>query len=469
MIWSAADVLSHQGLQFAISVILARILGPAEYGTIALLYIFFEIASVFGDSGLSSSLVQRQDLTDEDESSVFWFHVISGLLLSILLCLAADWIAKFYENPILVPLMQIMAVAFFISTVGNIHHVLLTKRLDFKRPMKVSVAAGFMSGFTAIVMAFYGAGVWALAVQSLIFSMVTTSLLWALSGWRPGFIFKWSSIKKLFAYGGYLMLADLLMVTYNRIYTLYIGKVYSVVELGLYTRADNTKQIPIEVLSKIYARVAFPIFSQAAEDKQKLLRGTQLALRGMVFITFPIMAGLMVTAEEVVVILFGDKWVSVAPILEILCLAGVFWPIQIINMNVQKALGHSRLLFRTEILKKVIGIIFIIVALPYGIIGIAWSQVCYGVMAFMLNAYFTGRYIGYGVMRQFLDLLPVLLISTTMAVSVYLFSFNVILPPTLMLIAKICVGISIFLAITILFRLKILKEIQSFFLLKQRP
>jgi len=469
MVWSGADIFSRQGLQFVISVVLARILGPGEYGTIALLYIFVELAGVFGDSGLSASLVQRQDLTHSDESTVFWFHVMSGLFLSILLSLTAPWIASFYENPILIPLMRVMALAFFISTIGNIHHVLLTKRLDFKRPMKVSVSAGFMSGITAIVLAFQGYGVWALAAQSLIFSIVTTSLLWALSGWRPRFVFKWSTIKRLFAYGGYLMLANLLMVTYNRIYTLYIGKVYSVIELGLYSRADNTKQIPLDMLSKMYERVAFPIFSQAAEDKHKLLRGVQYALKGIMLIAMPIMAGLMVSAEEVIMILFGEKWMSVVPILEILCLAGLFWPLQILNMNIQKALGHSRLLFRTEVFKKVIGISFILVALPYGIIGIAWSQVCYGVMGFLVNAYFTGRFLGYGIGKQILDLLPILLVTIVMTFSVYLFGYYSILDPLLLLTAKICLGASVFLATSLLFRLKVLKDIQSFLVAKQLP
>ena len=467
MIWSGADVISRQGLQFALSIVLARILGPSEYGTIALLYIFVELAGVFGDSGLSSSLVQRQDLTITDESTVFWFHVMSGLFLSILLCLAAPWIAEFYENPILTPLMRVMALAFFITTLGSIHHVLLTKRLDFKRPMKVSVTAGFISGCTAIVLAIQGYGVWALAAQTLIASVITSSLLWALSGWRPHFVFKWSSIRRLFAYGGYLMLADLLMVTYNRIYTLYIGKVYSVEQLGIYSRADNTKQMPLDILSKMYARVAFPIFSKAAQDKDKLLRGVQYALKGIMLITMPIMAGLMVSAGEVIMILFGEKWMSVVPILEILCLAGLFWPLQIINMNVQKALGHSRLLFRTEIAKKVIGITFIIVALPYGIIGIAWSQVCYGIMGFMINSYFTGRHIGYGIGRQFLDILPVLLVSIVMTLAVYQLGEYLILAPVLMLAAKIGLGAVVYIATCFIFRLKILKDIQVFMQARQ--
>lgn len=467
MIWSGADVFSRQGLQFVLSVVLARLLGPNEYGTIALLYIFIELAAVFGDSGFSASLVQRQDLTVKDESTVFWFHVISGSFLAILLYLCAPWISEFYDKPILIPLMWVMALAFFVSSIGNIHHVLLTKHLDFKRPMKVSVSAGFISGSTAILLAFQGYGVWALAAQTLVSSIVTTSLLWLLSDWRPRFVFDLATIRRLYAYGGYLMLADILMVSYNRIYTLYIGKVYSVDQLGIYSRADNTKQMPLDILSKMYVRVAFPIFSKTANDKGKLLRGVQYALKGIMLVTVPIMVGLMVSAEEFIIILFGDKWVSVAPILKILCLAGLFWPLQILNMNVQKSLGKSKILFKTEILKKVIGIFFVILSLPYGIIGIAWSQVFYGVIGFIINSYFSGKFIGYGFCKQSIDILPVFLISTFMAVVVYLFGYHYELDPLPMLIAKTILGGFLFSITCVIFKLDVIKDIKDIFQLKR--
>lgn len=465
--WSGAEAISKQGLQFAISVVLARLLGPEEYGTIAFLYIFVELAWVFGDSGFSSSLVQKQDLTIVDESTVFWIHVFFSLLLTSTLCFAAPWVAEFYEKPILLPLMQIMASAFFISSLGNIHHVLLTKRLDFKRPMKVSVTAGLLSGCIAVAMAFQGYGVWSLAAQTISSSILTTTLFWILSDWRPRFVFSLASTKRLFGYGGYLMLADLLTVSYNRIYTLYIGKVYSVADLGIYSRADNTKQIPLDVLSKMYVRVAFPVFAQAASNKEKLLRGMQYALSGVMLVTMPIMAGLLVSAKEVVLTLFGEKWLSVAPILEILCLAGVFWPLQLINSNILKALGFSRLLFNTEILKKLLGIGFIVFAMPYGIFGIAWSQVAYGMMGFLINAYFSGRQLGYGIFRQIADIVPVLLVTAVMAIAVYQLGQYLVLDPPLMLIAKMLLGVSVFLITGFLFRLRLLLDMPIFF--KKQP
>ena len=460
MLWSGAEIFSKQGLQFIVSVVLARLLGPSEYGTIALLYIFIELAGVFADSGLSSALVHRQDLSREDESSVFWFHAFSGLLLSILLSLLAPYIAGFYDKPVLKPLLQVMALSFFITALGSIQHVLLTKKLDFKRPMQVAMISGVFSGALAIVMAYQGFGVWALAMQTLATSIITTFSLWWVSDWRPHLVFNWEVIRRLFSYGGYLMLSDLLMVTYNRIYTLYIGKVYSVKELGLYSRADNTKQIPLDLISRMYAQVAFPVFSKASKDRQKLRKGVRYALKSLMLITLPIMMGLMVTAQEVIVVLFGEQWLETAPLMKILCLAGVFWPLQILNINLQKALGHSRLIFKAEILKKVLGIGFVIVALPYGITGIAWSQVAYGVMSFILNAYFSGRSIGYGLIRQLDDMMPIILVTALMAISVYQFGLVYDFEPLIGLMAKAGLGAVVFVLAAILFRLNIIKDLR---------
>lgn len=460
MVWSAVDIFTQQGLKFVISIILARLLSPSEYGTIALLYIFLELAAVFNDNGFSSALVQRRDVTHRDESSVFWFQLMCSLLLATLLCGIAPWIAEFYDKPVLQPLMWVMALSFFITSLGSIQHVLLTKSLDFKRPMKVSVVSGIISGGVAVVLAMQGYGVWALAGQNLVMAIVYSCLLWGVGRWRPAWAFSFASLRKLFAYGGYLMLSNILMVSYNRIYTLYVGKVYSVHDLGIYSRADNTKQMPLTILSKIYERVAFPVFSKASDDKEKLLRGVRLALKGMMLITAPVMAGLMVSADEVVLILFGEAWLESAPILQILCLAGLFWPLQIVNTNLQKALGHSRVVFNSEILKKIIGIGFIVMAFPYGIVGIAWSQVAYGCCSFLINAYFSGKFLGYGVFAQLRDMLPIVCVSALMTLSIYQFGHYVLLQPYWLLAAKIAIGASVFLLGALLFRLNAIRDLR---------
>jgi teichuronic acid exporter len=419
LIWTGSELLMRQGLQLGIAVFLARLLSPEEFGTVALLALFIGIGNVFVESGFSSALVQKQDITHTDESTVFWFNLGMGVSVAVLLWLVAPLIADFYQQPVLTPLMWVMALSVFVSAIGGIQHTLLTKNLNFKAPMQASVTASLLSGIVVCVLAYYGYGVWALAWQTLINSAVTSSLLWLLSCWRPSLTFSIQSIKKMFGFGSYLMLASLMDVAYNRFYSLLIGKVYSIHDLGIYNRADNTKQIPVDLLSMLMYRVAFPIFSAAASDCKRLKRGMVIALRGIMFLNVPVMLGLMVTADKLVLVLFGEQWTPAVPLLQVLCLAGVFWPLHVINLSVLKALGHSHLFFRLEVIKKILGTLFILGGLYYGLMGLAWSQVVFGVVTFGINAFYTRKYLGYGVWRQMLDFLPATIISIIMAVAVF--------------------------------------------------
>ena len=424
VLWSGADILLRQGLQFGISIALARLLSPEEFGIIALLYLFTGIASAFVDSGFSAALVQRQDVTHTDESTVFWFNLAMALIVALALAASASAIAGFFNRAILVPLTQVLAVNIFISALGSVHGTLLNKRLDFKIQMKIGAVTTVISGSVAMIMAWDGYGVWALAAQTLAASLITTVLLWLFSSWRPRWVFSHDSVRRLFGFGGYMLASGLLDIIYNRIYTLLIGKFYGVQELGFYNRADSTKQLPVGVLTGILGRVAFPIFSAAAHDTTQLRRGVRLALRGMMLLNVPMMLGLAATADPIIHVFFGEKWLPAVPIMQVLCIGGIFWPLHVINLNVLMAQGHSNLFFRLEVIKKILGSILLVVGTFYGVIGIAWSQVIFGGVAFLINAHFSRKYLDYGVVDQLLDFLPVLGLSLIMATTAYCIGIN---------------------------------------------
>jgi teichuronic acid exporter len=452
-LWSGADIFLRQGLQFIISIVLARLLTPEEFGTIALLYLFVGLASAFVDSGFSAALIQRQDITHTDESTVFWFNLGMGAAMAAGLWLLAPWIADFFSQPILVPLTYVLAMNLFVSALGAIHGTLLTKRLDFKTPMKIGAIATTVSGVLGIFMAWQGYGVWTLAVQTFASTILTTALLWTFNTWRPAITFSFASARRLFAFGGYLLMAGLLDAAYNRIYTLLIGKFYGVRELGFYNRADGTKQLPVGVLTSILSRVAFPVFSSAADDKEKLKRGVRHALRGMMLINVPMMLGVMATAEPLMHTLFGAQWLPAVPILQVLCLGSVLWPLHVINLNVLTAQGHSHLFFRLEVLKKLLGTVLLIIGTAYGVMGIAWSQVVFGVLAFVINAHYTRIHIGYGAWQQIADFLPALILSGVMAAMVYGLGASLSLPLVAEFLLQIAVGAAVFLGGCHLFRL----------------
>lgn len=457
-LWSGIDVFLRQGLQFAVSIILARLLTPEEFGTVALLALFVGVAGIMIDSGFSSALIQRQNATKEEESAVFWFNAGMGAVAASLLCLASSAIAAFFDAPVLVPLTCVIALNLFISSLGSVHTALLSKALNFKTQMKVGAVASAVSGATAVVMAWRGAGVWALAGQTLVASVTTVTLLWAWHDWRPLWTFSLRALKPLFSFGGFFLLSALLDTIYGRVSTLIIGKLYSVGDLGQYNRAWGTQQLPANALSTIMNRVAFPAFSAHAQDKELLSRATRKVLRGLMFLNTPAMFGLMAAARPAVEVLFGPQWLPCVPILQVLCLYGLFWPLHLINLNVLMAQGYSNLFFRLEVAKKAIGVGVLLAASPFGILAMAWSQVVLGAISFVLNAHYTGVFLNYSSFRQMLDTLPFVLLAVPMAGIVWLLPTGTALPAFPLLCVQLGVGAALYLGTAAILRLETFRE-----------
>lgn len=457
-IWSTIDTFARQGGQFGITLILARLLTPTDYGTVGLLSIFFGVAAVFIGAGFPSALIQRQEISNVDLSSVFFFNICIALLFSLLLCAAASWIASFYNMPVLTPLTRLMAVSLFIGAFGSIQSILLIKSLNFRRQCIISLATVVVSGSIAVVLAWRNYGVWSLAISTVAGTCVTTILLWLLSPWRPRFVFSVTAVRSLFKFGGFLLISGLLDTMYTRLNTLVIGKFYSPQDLGYYSRADGTQQLPAGLLANIISRVAFPIFSAAQNDKQLLRAGLLKAITMVMMLNIPIMLGTAVTARLLVLVLFGEKWLPCVQYLQILCLGGIFWPLHVINLNILTAQGHSKLFFRIEVIKKVIGILILGSACFFGIYAIAWSSVVTSVICFVINAHYSGLFLNYGAVQQTVDLLPYLAVSLVMVVCVWGASMLPLQAPLLQLIARVLTGVATYSLVCISFRLPAFME-----------
>lgn len=453
VMWSGLDFGSRQIVQLIIAIFLARILSPKEFGIMALLYLFVGVANVFIDSGFSSALIQKKHTTHQDLTTVFWINLFAGVFVSILFWVVAPLFAQFYGYPILIPLTRVLSISLVFNALGAIQSTLFTKHLDFKTPMIIRLTATLLSGALAIFLAIKGFGVWSLAIQACSFSIITTSLLWLTSSWRPSFSFSTKSMKNLFKFGGYLFSSALLDVCYTRFYSLLIGRIYSVQDLAYFTRADNTQQIPVNILAQTFSRVIFPLFSSVADDKEKLLQGSRIALRAIMLINIPMMLGLAVTSETVILILFGDQWLLAAPILNVLCLAGIFWPLHVINLEILKATGHSNLFFKLEIIKKILGFSLLFASLPFGTIGIAWSLVISGFLSFIINAFYTGKLLNFGPMLQAYEIAPTTYVALFMAVVVHCLG-NVFSVATIYtLAAQVITGVLVFLSLCIIFKI----------------
>lgn len=417
-IWSGADIALRQGLQFATVMVLARLLVPSDFGVIAMLALFIGVAYVLMDGGFSAALIQRRDVDHADESTVFWFNLGIGASLAIALFLAAPSIAYFYDTPSLVPLARAMSFACLLAGSGAIHSTLLSRKLDFRTQAQAGAIAAFLSGGVAIILALRGYGVWALVAQALVMAGAMSAMLWLLHPWRPAWIFSRASLRKLLGFGGYHLGSSFLEMAYSRLYTVFVGRMFGAHELGYYANADNSRMIPGNFLASVVSRVALPMFSATAHDPVTLRRGMQLSIRGMMLINAPVMLGMAVLAEPVITVLFGRQWLQAAPILQVLCLAGVLHPVHTINLHALMAQGYARLMFRLEVIKKAIGVGLLAVGAWYGVMGVAWSQVAFSLVALGINTYYSKRLLGFGMLAQLRESAPPILAAMLMAAGI---------------------------------------------------
>lgn len=443
--WSALDVFMRQGVQFAVAIVLARILAPEEFGVVAVLTLFIGVAAVFIDGGLGSALVQRQSITPMDESTVFFFNLGMGAISGVLLCAAAPWIAIFFKQPVLQYLSYAMAFSLFVGAFGSIQTALLTKEMNFKTTAKVGAVSSVVAGAVAIYMASQGYGVWSLVGHTVVSGIITVLLLWIWHPWRPGWSFSVASLRSLFRFGGYEMASTLLDVFANNLYLALIAKMYSVRDVGLFNRARNTQLMPVMVMMNIVQRVAYSAFASVAEDKARLARGLRQAQAVAMFINLPIMVGVIVLAEPLVLTLFGDQWVPCVPMLQVLGLGGMLWPLHILNLNILKAQGHSRLKFRIEVIKKVIAISLTVAASYYGIMAIAWTQFALSVSGYFINTHYTKVLLAYSGLDQLRDLTMNFVAVIPMAAVMYLLTDIMQTMPIIELLVAAAVGGGIYL------------------------
>jgi O-antigen/teichoic acid export membrane protein len=428
VVWSAIEAFSRQGIQFLITLVLVRLLSPEEYGLIAMLALFIGIVGVFTDGGFAAALVQKQNIVQIEISSVFYYNLITGLAAAGLLCLASSWIAGFYHQPLLQPLTRLMALNLFLGSLGAVHSILMTRDLDFRTQTRISIFATMGSGVAAILLAWRGFGVWSLAWQSIISTIITVLLLWYLRPWRPVLAFSMDAIRRLFRFGSFLLFSSLLDTIFVRIQGLIIGKVYSARDLGYYSRADGTQQLPSNLLSVVISRVAFPLFASVQNDPDLMRRGMKKATERIMFINLPIMLGLLAIARPFVLVVFGERWRPCVPYLQILCLAGVLWPMHCINLTVLKSLGRSDLFLVLDLIKKSLGVIALFIAAAISVSAMAWSQVIMGAVSFYLNAYYTGVFLKYPPAHQIRDITPCILSAVFMLVAVWLMGLIPIRP-----------------------------------------
>lgn len=444
--WSAIQRFSTQGLQFLITLVIARFLTPSDYGIIGMLGIFLSVASVFVDCGFTNALIRKQERNQHDCSTVFFFNIGIAVLSYLILFTAAPFVASFYNMPVLKNVLRVISLMLIINSFSAVQATLLTSQLDFKSQTQISIISISISGIIGITLAINGVTYWTLVVQGLVSSSISSFLYWRYSSWRPSLVFSRQSFKEMFSFGSKLLASSLIDSLYNNIYPIIIGKVYSASTLGNYSRAESYANFPSISITGILQRVTYPLLCKMQASEGQLAYTYRKMLKLSAFVIFPLMMGLSALARPFVVIIIGTQWEFCAVLLQILCFSLMWYPIQAINLSLLQVKGRTDLSLRLEIIKKIIGVIILCVSIPLGIVYVCYFRIVFSVICLFVNTYYTGKMIHVGIFKQLNDIMPTFLIAISMF-ALILFITNQIPNLYIQMIVGICVG-SLFYALT---------------------
>lgn len=443
LIWRFMERCGAQLISFVVSVVLARLLAPELYGSIALVTVITSILQVFVDSGMANALIQKKDTDDLDYSSVFYFNLLFCILLYVGLYFAAPWIAGLYKDLSLVPVIRVLGLTLVISGVKNVQQAYVSKTMQFRRFFFATLGGTVFSAIVGISMAYMGCGVWALVMQQLLNAAVNTAILWLTVGWKPKLMFSLKRLLGLVSYGWKLLVSALLDTGYNKLYQLVVGLNYSSADLAYYNKADQLPVLVVENINSSIDSVLLPVLSAQQDQKDQVRDMTRRAIKLSTYVMMPLMAGLAACAEPLVRLLLTDKWLPCVPYMQIFCICYAFYPLHTANLNAIKAMGRSDLFLILEILKKAVGLAALVVTMRMGVLYMALSRIFTGVFSQLVNAFPNSRLLGYSYLQQLRDMAPSILLSAAMGLLVYPISL-LQLADSLCLLLQIVLGAGIY-------------------------
>ena len=460
VIWSSVERFSVQGVQFLVLLIIARILDPKDFGLVGMLAIFLAVAQSLIDSGFSQALIRKQNRTELDNDTVFYFNIIVSILLYFLLFAIAPWVADFYKEPQLVNLMRVLCLIVIINSFAVVQRAIYTAKLDFKTQAKASFIAALVSGVFGVWMAMNEYGVWTLVWQQLLNAGINTLLLWLFSNWYPKLQYSWKSFRELFAFGSKLLASGLLDTIYTNMYALVIGKIFTASSLGYYSQADRFTKLPSSNLTGILQRVTYPVLCSIQNDDERLRNDYRKLLRLSAFTIFPLMCLLAGVAYPLVELLIGEKWRFAATLIIPLSFTMMWWPIHAINLNLLQVKGRSDLFLKLEIIKKTIGVTVLVLSIPFGLLFMCYAGIVTSLLCLIINTYYTGKLIQVGFLMQMKDLSSVLFTSLSIFAIAYCVT-QYISSILLQLIIGCVLSVSFFVSVVYFLKFKELRYIKS--------
>lgn len=452
-IWRFAERSGAQLVTFVVSIVLARILMPEDYGTIALVTVFTAIMQVFVDSGLGTALIQKKDADDLDFSSVFYFNFVVCIILYLVMFFAAPFIALFYNMPELTPVVRVISITIVISGVKGVQQSYVSRNMLFKRFFYATLGGTIFSAFLGIAMAYAGFGVWAIVAQQLSNTAIDTLILWITVKWRPKRIFSWNRLKELLGFGWKLLCSALLDTVYSNLRNLLIGKIYSSSDLAFYNQGDKFPKLIVTNINTSIDSVLLPAMSKEQDDKVRVKNMTRRSIMVSCYIMAPLMIGLACCAKSVVTIVLTEKWLSCVFFLQIFCITYMFYPIHTANLNAIKAMGRSDLFLKMEIYKKAIGMILLLSTMFISVEAMAYSLLISTLTSMIINSLPNKKLLDYSFIEQIKDILPSICLAIGMGATVYLIGYLPVPTLPLLLIQMVCGGL-IYIAGSAIFKLE---------------
>lgn len=458
--WSAADALLGQGVTFIVGLVLARLLSPDEYGLIGICLIFTTVLNGIVDSGFSNALIRKKKVTDEDYNTMFTTNMAISIVLYVLLFISAPLVSDFFHRIELTALVRVTGLILFLNALSITQVTILTKNIDFKTKTKASLVSAIISGVIGIAMAFMGYGVWSLVAQQLSKQLVYTLCLWVLSKWWPKFTFYKDSFKYMWGFGWKLLASGILNNVWNQLYQVVIGRCYTSSTLGHYTRANEYASIFSSNLTLIVQRVSYPVLAEIQDDKERMVQGYRKVIKVTMFVTAVCMISLGAVSEPLIYTLIGTKWHEAATYLPLICISMSLYPLHAINLNILQVLGRSDIFLYLEILKKIVGIVPIVIGIFCGIYYMLLASILTGVISLYLNTWYTGKTLNYSFWKQLRDIAPSYFTALVIALAVYFLKY-LSLPYYVVLMLQIIVGLVACITISEIFKFDEYKELKT--------
>jgi len=450
--WRFFERSSTHGITLCVSIILARILGPDIFGTIALIMVFTSILEPFINSGLANALIQKKSADDTDFSTVFYFNILLCIFLYLILYLFAPKISHFYHKSNLTLIIRILGLSLIISGIRNIQQAYISRNMLFKIFFFSTLISTSISAFISILMAIYGYGIWSLVTQQLLNNIIGTIILWYSTKWRPKLLFSYIRLKKLLGFGWKLLFCSLIDRCYMEMRALIIGRLYKPTDLAFYNRGYQFPNLLINNINDSINSVIFPTISQLQDNKEQVKKIANQGIQYSFCFVAPAMVGLASIATPLVRILLSDKWLPCVPYLRISCISLMFMPIHYMNLNIITALGRSDLALKLEIIKKIIGFILLLSSMKFGVLAMAYTLLIQCFFSIIINIYPNKKLINYSYMEQLKAIFPYLSLAFVMGILIFPISL-LKYPNYIILFSQIIIGAFIYIGCLALLKL----------------